>query len=200
MVPLWSYIFLRGRCRYCGVHIPARYVIIEVLTACLFLFCFMELGFTPKLFSLLIFVSFLIVISFIDIEHQLILDNVLIWFAGIGAAANVWMGVPGVADMIGAGALGGGLILLIAAASRGGMGDGDIKLAAVLGLWLGWEMTVLALVSAFAIGGIVALGVLLLKMKDRKDFIPFGPFLAVGAFISKMYGTHIIAWYLSIFM
>ncbi len=200
LIPLFSYLWLHGRCRYCKAKITARYLCIEILTAALFIWCYQI--FDGFFFSLkaFLFIAFLIVITFIDIDHQLILDKVLIWLAGTGVVINLWIGTVGIADILIAVLFGGGVMLLIAVASQGGMGDGDIKFAAALGLWLGWKLTLLALFLAFIFGGVVGIIVLLLKKKGRKDFIPFGPFLALGAFISMLYGNSIIVWYLSTFM
>jgi leader peptidase (prepilin peptidase)/N-methyltransferase len=101
-------------------------------------------------------------------------------------------------DMIIASLSGGGILLLLAILTKGGMGGGDIKFVAALGLWLGLKLTLLTLFLSFVIGGIGSLMLLAFKIKGRKDFIPFGPFIAIAAFISMLYGNEIIAWYLSL--
>lgn len=98
--------------------------------------------------------------------------------------------------MLLASSLGGGLLLLIALVSRGGMGDGDIKFAAALGMWLSWKCLLLALLLSFVCGGIGGLLLVLFKLKSRKDFIPFGPFIALSAFTIMLYGSEIIIWYI----
>lgn len=200
LIPVISYIALRGRCRWCGAEFSARYALVELLTAFLFIWCFQVTGLGPELVKALIFISFLIVIAFIDYDHQLILDKVLIWLAGTGVSINLGLGFTGLTDMIAGSLFGGGLLLVIVIVSRGGMGGGDIKFAAALGLWLGWKLTLLALFLSFLLGGVGGIVLLALKRKGRKDFIPFGPFLALGAFISMLYGNSIIVWYLSTFM
>ena len=90
----------------------------------------------------------------------------------------------------------GGLFLLLAVLSKGGMGGGDIKLMAVLGLWFGWQQALLLIFLAFLSGGSLALLLLFLKKKKRKDAVPFGPFLVLSALIVSMWGEQIIAWYL----
>ena len=92
--------------------------------------------------------------------------------------------------------MGGGLLLLIAVVSKGGMGGGDIKFAAALGLCFGWQSLLLTLLLSFALGGIGGALLLALKLKSRKDFIPFGPFIALGALITLLYGNTIITWYI----
>lgn len=197
LIPVISYIVLRGRCRNCDISISSRYAIVELITACLFLWCHYVIDTSTELGRVLLLTSLLVVISYIDIDHQLILDKVVIGLAGTGVVINLWLGTVGTTDMLIAALIGGGMMLVIAVASRGGMGGGDIKFAAALGLWLGWKLTLLTLFLAFVLGGIGGIAVLAFKLKGRKDFIPFGPFIAVGAFISLLYGNEIIQWYLS---
>jgi leader peptidase (prepilin peptidase)/N-methyltransferase len=184
----------------------------------MFLWCLEVIGFTPNLVNAFIVTAFLIVITFIDYDHQLILDRVLIWFAGIGIAIilavntfnllHEYLGITtkspmlsiDVVDKLIAFFVGGGLLLLIAVVSRGGMGGGDVKFAAVLGIWLGWKLTLFALLLSFLFGGIGSALVLIFKLKGRKDYIPFGPFIALGVFVSMLYGNNIIRCYIQQFL
>lgn len=195
-----SYILLRGRCRYCGERFSLRYLLVEVLTAGLFIWCWAVTGLSFILIKSLVLSAFLIVITYIDYDYQLILDKVLIWLSGAGVAINLWTGYASLIDMLSGSLIGGGLLLLIAIVSRGGMGGGDIKFAAALGLWLGWKLTLLTLFLSFIFGGMGGVAVLLTKLKGRKDCIPFGPFIALGAFISMLYGDEIIHWYFQTFL
>ena len=196
LIPVLSYLFSRGQCRYCGASFSPRYAVVELLTALLFVWCFQVFG--PSLFLLkaLILTSFFIVITFIDYDHQLILDKVLLWLAGFGVVINLYLGSIDLLAMLIAALIGGGLLLLIAVVSRGGMGGGDIKFAVVLGLCFGWQHLLLTLLLSFLLGGIGGALLLISKMKSRKDFIPFGPFIALGALITLLYGNTIITWYL----
>lgn len=214
LIPILSWLFLRGRCRYCGASISVRYPAIELLTGVLFALCLNEIGLGPELFKALILTSFLIVIAFIDYDHQLILDRVVIWLAGTGVCINVlinhfniilqyigvstafYAGYTSFTSMLLGALLGGGLLLIVALVSRGGMGGGDIKFAAALGLWLGWQYTLMTLLLAFLLGGVIGVVVLALKIKGRKDVIPFGPFIALGAFISLLYGIDLLRIYI----
>ncbi|QDR80323.1 Type 4 prepilin-like proteins leader peptide-processing enzyme [Sporomusa termitida] len=144
------------------------------------------------------FVVFLLVISIIDYDYQLILDKILIWFAIAGVIFNTLINNTIVLDILWGSVAGGAILFLIALLTKGGMGGGDIKFMAALGLWLGLKLTLLTLFLSFVIGGIGSLLLLALKIKGRKDFIPFGPFIAVAAFISMLYGHEIITWYLSL--
>lgn len=198
LIPVFSYIWLRGRCRYCGVGFSARYVGMEVLSASFFAWCYMIFGWSFFTVQALIGISFLLIIAFIDYDHQLILDKVLIWFAGSGVLINLFLDNITLVDMLIACLAGGGILFLIALLTKGGMGGGDIKFMAALGLWLGLKLTLLTLFLSFVIGGIGSLLLLAFNIKGRKDFIPFGPFIAVAAFISMLYGQEIIDWYLSL--
>lgn len=200
MIPLISWVILKGRCRACKTAISKRYPLIEFLTGIIFVFCFLIFHISYSLISAIFLSCFLIVITFIDIDHQLILDKVLIWLAGTGVVINISLNSLSILDMLIAALVGGGIMLVIAIASRGGMGGGDIKFAAALGIWLGWKLTLLTLLLAFILGGLGGVAVLLLKLKGRKDYIPFGPFIALGAFISLLYGNRIINWYIINFL
>jgi len=168
---------------------------VELLTASLFVWCLDVFGPSPELVKALILTAFFIVITFIDYDHQLILDKVLLWLAGVGVVINLWLGSVGILDMLIAGLLGGGLLLIIALVSGGGMGGGDIKFAGALGLCFGWQYLLLTLLLAFILGGVGGAVLLISKIKSRKDFIPFGPFIALGALFSLLYGNNIITWY-----
>lgn len=218
LIPTISWLFLRGNCRHCGSSISFRYPAVELLTGFLFLFCFNEFGLGPELYKALILTSFLIVITYIDYDHQLILDKVVIWLAGTGVVINLFINYVNILgnyaginmffyveyisfmDMLFGALLGGGLLLIIAVASRGGMGGGDIKFAAALGLWLGWQYTLMTLLLAFLLGGVFGVIILALKIRGRKDVIPFGPFIALGAWISLLYGVDLLKFYIRWFM
>ena len=196
LIPVISYILTRGRCRYCHTGFSPRYPLIELLTALLFVWCLEIIGPDIILVKALIITGFLIVITFIDYDHQLILDTVLLWLSGAGVVINLWTGSVEPLNMAVAAFLGGGLLLIIALISKGGMGGGDIKFAAALGLCFGWQLLLLTLLLAFVWGGIGGILLIVCKLKSRKDFIPFGPFIALGALISMLYGNNIITWYM----
>jgi leader peptidase (prepilin peptidase)/N-methyltransferase len=170
-----------------------RCVAVQCLTGVLFVCWFTVIGIRTELFKMFIFTAFLILITFIDYDHQLILDKVLVAFAGVGVLINLFYAyIPinmfvakiSITNML-IGAVGGGsLLLLITIVSRGGMGGGDIKFVTALGLWMGWEATLMALLLSFIFGGVVSFILLVFKVKGRKDFIPFGPFIASGALLA----------------
>jgi leader peptidase (prepilin peptidase)/N-methyltransferase len=195
LIPVLSYFLSGRRCRYCGESIASRYAIVESLTAFLFVWCFSVFGWTGETVSACVFASFMVVITFIDYDHQLILDKVLIWFALAGVLIRYYLGSPLPLDMGLASLVGGGLLFAIALLSRGGMGGGDVKFSFVLGLWLGWPDILLALFLSFIIGGLAGVILLVTGLRGRKDMIPFGPFICMGAFFSLLYGRDILAWY-----
>ena len=196
LVPVLSWLFLRGKCRFCGVKISARYPAVELLTGGLFLVTYLHYGLTPGLVAALVFSSFMVAITFIDLDHQIILDGMLALLAICGLGLQLWTGSVGWVSMLIGAFVGGGLLLLLAILSRGGMGGGDVKFAAALGFWLGWPGILLGLFLGFVLGGLISLLLLVTGLRGRKDFIPFGPFIAIGAWIALLYGRRILDWYL----
>lgn len=192
-VPVLSYLLLRGRCRSCGGRISARYPLVELLMAILTVAVWSAFtGPLPRLAGLG-FAFLMVVITFIDLDHQLILNRIT--YPGIAAglllSAAQDRAVPALLAASGAGAL----IAAIVVLSRGGMGGGDIKLAALIGAFLGWPGVAVALFTGFMAGGVVGIGLLALRLRGRKDAIPFGPWLAVGALVALFWGDAIAAWY-----
>lgn len=200
LVPVLSYLALRGRCRYCGTPISPRYLLVELLTGAVFVALFYRFGPTPALAKYLFLGAVLIAAAFIDLEHYLIPNRlVLAGLAGaviLGFAARdvgTWPALAGCAA-------GAGFLSVVAVISKGGMGGGDVKLAAVVGLFLGWPLVALALFLAVAAGGLAASLLLLLRVKGRKDPVPFAPFIAVGTLTATLWGLYIIDWYRQVFV
>lgn len=199
LIPILSYIFLKGRCRACGSRISARYPLIELLTGLLFLLMYDAAGSVPQLLNYLLLSSILMVVTFTDLEHHIIPNKVLACGAALQLAINFFTHQIPYIDAA-AGFLTGGLtLLLIAIISRGGMGGGDIKLAAVIGLFLGWQQVITAFFVASVIASAVSVTLIVLKRKTRKDHIPFGPFLAAGALVSLLWARPLLSWYLGLF-
>ncbi|MHC1758864.1 MAG: A24 family peptidase [Negativicutes bacterium] len=196
LVPVLSWIFLRGHCRYCPEKISPRYPAVELLNGVLFLWCHLYFGLSPALVAALVFSAFMVTITFIDLDHQIILDGMLALLAGAGLILQLWTGGVSWMNMLIGVAVGGGLLLFLAVISRGGMGGGDVKFAAALGFWLGWPGILLGLFIGFVSGGVISLLLLITGIRGRKDFIPFGPFIALGAWITLLYGRKILDWYL----
>lgn len=204
LIPVWSYLALRGRCRACGETISWRYPLVELATAALFLWCYGIWGWQWELARALILSAFLLTIAIMDVDCQLILDRVLLWLGAAGLAWDAlgWYGalaVPRPADAMAGALAGGGLLLTVAVLSHGGLGGGDVKCAAALGLWLGWRLTLTALFFAVVLGGGTAAVLLVLRLKSCRDAIPFGPFLAAGTFLAMLYGRQVWQWYVTNF-
>ena len=208
LVPVFSYIWLRGRCRYCGAHIPLRLPVVELATAFIFAFLawhYLHLGQRLELGFAVIYAAIFIAIFVIDLEQGLVL-NVLVFPAMAPALVfsffwdgfeELWPRVgPGftLSALLG-GAVGFGLMLLPYLISRGGMGAGDVKLAGLIGMVVGFPQVLAALLVGIIIGGLVAVFLLVARLRGRKEAIPFGPFLAVGAMVALVWGTQIIEWY-----
>jgi leader peptidase (prepilin peptidase)/N-methyltransferase len=199
LLPVVSYVLLRGRCRYCKNCISARYPLVEILTAGLFLLCYAKFQLSILFFMSAILTSFLIVISFIDIDNYLIFDEVLIWLICAGILLNALAGQGRFMDFLIAAVLGGGFFFLISWITNGMMGLGDAKLAFAVGLWLGGELTMLALFLSFLSGAVVGIALLIFKIKKIGEPVPFGPFIAAGTFFSFVYGREFIEWWSLIF-
>lgn len=199
LVPLFSYIFLKGKCRYCGARISLQYPAVELLTGMLFLAAAWRFGPSPHALGAVVLFSLLISVSVIDIHHRIIPNGIVLAGLFFGILLNfhslnaVYNGLLGFF-------LGGGILLLVALAFRGGMGGGDIKLAAMMGVYLGWQHILLTLFLSFLFGSIIGMGMVFIRGKTLKDAIPFGPFLAAGGIVSTLWGDTIISWYLALFI
>ncbi len=200
-IPLISYFLLRGKCRYCKGSISLQYPLVEGVTALSSLFLVMKFGPSLSFFIYFIFVAALIVITVIDLYHQIIPD--VISLPGIGVGLLLSLINPYISffnSLIGI-LIGGGSLFLVATLyewffKREGMGGGDVKLLAMIGAFLGWKAVILTILLSSLIGSIIGVTIMFLKGKDFKYAIPFGPFLSLGAAISLFYGYDIINWYL----
>lgn len=197
LMPLLSFLLLKGKCRYCSNPINLRYPIIELLTGFLFATTTYKLDYSIVTIQALLLISALIVISFIDLDHYIIPDKMLIFLLITWIAFLPFTAVDYLNSFAGLAAAG-GLFLMITLVSKGGLGMGDSKLAAVLGLYLGWPNALLAMFLACFLAGIVGIFLILLKIKSPKDIIPFAPFMALAAFITLLWGDQILHWYTSL--
>jgi leader peptidase (prepilin peptidase)/N-methyltransferase len=143
--------------------------------------------------------ALLIVISFIDLDTMEIPTGLVVGGAVLATAYNAYSGNPPINWLLG-GALGFGLFYLIYWLSRGGMGGGDVRLAGLLGLALGWRQLLTALLLAFTLGALVSLLLLAARKLGRKDAVPFGPFLAIGSYVAALWGEQLVDWYLRLFL
>ncbi|MEO7803149.1 MAG: prepilin peptidase [Actinomycetota bacterium] len=202
-IPVFSFVFLRGRCKGCGAPISARYPLIELIMGMVWAATTYRIGLSPALPMFLFFVTILVVLSAIDLEVRR-LPNKVLWPASIAAvalglaAALISRDLTNLSTAL-LGTLAYGLPMLgIGLAVPGGMGGGDIKFAGYLGWHLGWlglgRVAVGALLG-FILGGLLGIALLLAGRKGRKDAIPFGPSMAFGAFVSMLVGNLVLtAW------
>ena len=192
LIPLVSYLMLRGRCRYCDARIPIRSALVELGTALLFGLIWMRFRGSLETVFVAQYAALLIIILVIDLEHRKILNAVS--YPAIGLALLVAPFAPGrePLEMVLGGALGFGLLLLIALIYPAGMGMGDVKLAAFIGLALGHPQVLLAVFLAFIFGGLISGVLVLARVIGRRDPIAFGPFLAAGALTVMLYGEQIM--------
>ena len=202
-IPILSYIFLGGRCRVCKAGISFRYPLVETLNALLYVLVLWRFGFGLQTIVYSIFCSALIVITFIDLDFQIIPDKITLPGILIGLIAGSFLmpdpfmrySLLGIkASIIGLLA-GGGLFYAIAVLSRGGMGGGDIKMMAMVGSLMGWKSVLLTTFLGSLSGAVLGIFLMIAKGKGRKTKIPFGPFLALGTLITLFYGQEILYWY-----
>jgi len=203
-IPIASYIFLRGKCRSCGAKVSLRYPLVELLTAFLFLALYRKLGLTFDLVVFIVFVSLLVAITFIDLDFQIIPDVLSVGGVALGfifAIARPFFRYLeprfGVLDALYGIGIGGGLLFAIAwlyqfFTKREGMGGGDIKLLGMIGAFCGWKGVLFSLISGSVFGTVVGIPLMILKGKDTKYAIPFGPFLSLGALIYVFQGDSLI--------
>ncbi len=203
LVPVLSWLFLERKCRYCKAPVSARYLLVELLTGTFFVLLFVKFGLTWQLPLYLAFISILVVVSFIDIDHRYIPDR----FVLIGLVlAGLSFFIPRITwqDALTGGMIGGGSLLLMDLSGRllfkkEGMGFGDVKLMGMAGLFLGVSRTIVSLLSAVWVAAIVGIVVLRKRKPDADHYMPFGPFLAVGCVLSIFFGNELVRWYLSLF-
>jgi len=205
LIPVFSYLRLRGRCRYCQASLPRRLFWVELATGVVFALLAWHYGLSPALGIMAFYACLFIVVSVIDLDHGLILNKVvypsLVVALLLALLPRPWLTqwiVTGIANAAIGGAIGFALFLLIAIISRGGMGWGDVKLAALIGLATGFPLVFLAIIMAAILGGIVAVAMVIAKKRQRRQTIPFGPFLAVAAMITLLWGSNIMTWYVGL--
>lgn len=193
LIPILSYIAQKGKCKSCGEKISIRYPMIELLTGILFVWVYSNFGFSIELAKGLFLASLFIIISFIDLDHQIIPDELNL-ILGIVGFIYLFLVKPfpvmhGLYGFL----AGGGLLFIIALI--GPMGGGDIKFMAAMGLWLGLGYTLMTLLISFILGGFISGILLVFKIVDRKTAIPFGPFLCLASLIVMLYGQELFVWY-----
>jgi leader peptidase (prepilin peptidase)/N-methyltransferase len=203
-VPILSYIVLMGRCRSCKDKISPRYPFVEAINAIFYVLLIWRFGFGWYTLFYFALASALIVITFIDLDFQIIPDSITLPGTLIGLIAGSlilqdpfsrWSILGYKSSLIGA-ITGFSLFYAVAILSRGGMGGGDIKMMAMVGAFMGWKSVLLTTFLGSLIGSIWGISLMIFKGKGRKTKIPFGPFLSAGAMITLLSGQEILYWYL----
>ena len=201
LIPVVSYIFLRGRCIKCKSKISIKYPLIEILNGLLYLLLFIKYGLSFNFIFYCLLVSLLIVISIIDLESKYVYSSTTIvgvLLAIIYIIIGAYLGEVKILNNLLGGLIGYGIIFLIIILT-GGMGEGDADIAGICGLFVGIKGVLVALFLAIILGGIFASIVLILKIKDRKSEIAFGPYIAIGTLIWLLIGQKILTLYVSFF-
>jgi leader peptidase (prepilin peptidase)/N-methyltransferase len=199
-VPLLSWLFLRGRCRHCGDSISARYPAVELLTALTFAAVVLVRGADLGLLLDLPFAAMLIAVASIDLEHRIVPNRILLPLAVWGVASGAVVDLHALPEHLIAAAVAFTALLVAALAYPGGMGMGDVKLAGVMGLYLGVSVAP-ALLTAFLLGSLVGVAIMARHgAAGRKKGVPFAPFMAVGGLVGLLAGPELIDLYTRTFL
>ncbi|MCJ7459114.1 MAG: prepilin peptidase [candidate division Zixibacteria bacterium] len=204
-IPILSYILLRGKCRFCKERISLIYPAVELWSGLIFLSLYLWYGLSWEFASKLFLFTSLMVIFFIDLKHQLIPDVITLPGIAAGLIFSLLSKSPSFLDSLIGIISGGGLFYLVALAGdkifkKESMGGGDIKLAAMLGAFLGWQKILLVFFLASFLGALAGIIFLILSPKLRENrLIPFGPFLAIATAICIFFGNRLVELYLNLF-
>ena len=211
LIPVLSYLWLRRRCRYCHAPIPSRPFWVEVGSAFLFAFTYWHYGLSVDFAVVAFYGCLFIVLGVIDLEHELILNKIVYPAAVVALVISIFRPPPGIIDIslpwpllgmvngVIGGAIGFVFLLIPLLIYPKGMGWGDVKMAGLIGLVTGSRLVLVALLMGVILGGLVAGILLLLKIKKRKEAIPFGPFLSLATMATLIWGSGILNWYLGLF-
>ncbi len=199
-IPLLSFILLRGHCRSCGHPISWRYPLVEALTAFLFVLTVSRFGVTLTSAFLLTFLCGLVVVSFIDLDHQIIPNVITLPGIPLGFIGGLLVWEPPLLDRLLGALAGAGFLYLVlfyggVLYGQEAMGEGDLNLIALVGAFLGWKAVVVTILVACFVGSGVGLGLMALMRLGRRQHIPFGPFLSLGAVVALFWGERLIDLY-----
>lgn len=200
-IPLVSFLWLRGKCSACKQPIAWRYPGVELLSGILSGLVAWHFGLGPAALAALLLTWALIALSFIDIDRQLLPDVITLPFLWLGLIVNLFGGFTGLPAAV-IGAVAGYVSLWLVfqlfklITSKEGMGYGDFKLFALFGAWLGWQMLPLIILLASLVGAILGLAFIVLKGRNRRLPIPFGPFLCAAGWLAMLWGDEMLGFYL----
>lgn len=202
-IPIVSYLCLMAKCRTCKLPISFRYPFVELLTGIVWVMCYYRFGLSLECLVMIIFLSVLIMVTFIDLDHRIIPDIIslpgipLFFLAAVFLTPMDWKtSLYGIL-------LGGGSLFIVAEGyylftKKEGMGGGDVKLLAMIGALIGWKGVFFTIFASSAIGTIVGIIIMIATRNNMKLAVPFGPFLSLGAALYLFYGNEIIQWYYSL--
>ncbi len=193
LIPIISYISLKGKCRYCNENISIKYPLIELITGLLFIASYLKFGLSPYLFIILFMISLLIVITFIDLEHMIIPHSLTISGIVVFTIWQLFFNQEPISSYLYG--LFFGFIFLAIFVFFNAMGGGDAMLAAMFGMFFGLYETFVLLMLSFIIGGVFSIIILIFKRKSRKDKIPFGPFLTIAALLMIFFNNFFLSIY-----
>jgi len=202
-VPVIGWLALRGRCRTCGDAISSMYPIVEAITAAVFVTGYAIYGLTPLLAVRLLFACAMIVLFAIDLQHRILPNAITLPGVIAGLLFSLLLPPGWLSSLVGV-LVGGGILYVIGEAYyrwRGveGLGMGDVKMLAMIGAFLGWQLTLLTLVMASLAGSIIGVLLIATRRRSMQYALPFGTFLAVGALIAAVVGDPIVSWYASFY-
>jgi leader peptidase (prepilin peptidase) / N-methyltransferase len=200
LFPVASYVLLRGRCRYCRAKIPVRVVIIEAATALIFALSFLIYGLTFETAVTIFYFSLFLLLMVIDLEHTIIPNKIVYPTAVVALAISAFTPKIGIVSALIGGAAGLLIFLVIAIVSRGGMGLGDVKMAALIGFATGFPLVLVGLLMSVIMGGVIAILLLVLRIRKLKEGIPFAPYLSLGTMATLLWGQEILNWYIKLYM
>ncbi len=201
-IPVISYLFLKGKCAKCNCHISLRYPIIEVFTAITSAIVAWHFGDTPQTVFALMLTWSLIALSFIDIDHQLLPDNITLPVLWLGMFLSLF-GLFTDAHSSIIGAIAGYIALWTVyhlfklATGKEGMGYGDFKLLALFGAWLGWQYLPVIILLSSLVGAVIGITMIIFVKRDHNIPIPFGPYLAAAGWIALLWGNDLNQLYLT---
>ena len=198
LIPIFSFVVQRGKCSQCRTRISFLYPFIEFVTAFLFVASPIIVGWTVELVFCYTLISLLVIVTVSDLVYMLIPDKVLLFFCIPFLLLQIFTNDISWLDAIAGAIIGFTILLLMAVVTGGGIGGGDIKLFALLGFGLGVKLILLTLFFSIVYGAIVGMLLMLARKVKRRQAIPFGPFIALGAITSYYFGKEIVYWYFGV--
>ena len=199
-IPILSFLLLKGRCRHCGAPISWRYPFIESFTAIAFVSCVLRFGLTAETLIAILFVSLMVLLAAIDLEHFLLPDSVTLPGLLVGLALRAWHPHTSFLDALAGAVVGAGLLILLInfwfwLRHEEGMGLGDVNMLALVGAFLGWQGVLTTLFFAALSGAITGIVLMVAGRVGLRSRLPFGVFLALGGLVSLFFGDFLALYF-----